>query len=156
MCRAPPDSAPTLPRFAARSLALGGREKPDFSRTIEPTLKPGVLAMKIFCLALLVALGACTNANHQAEIDAQLRAQDANQCRNYGYTPGSAAFAQCRQNLDQQRISAGEANRAVMLNYMLTHRESLLNTSLRRVVRRASQRQPALANSAAPTASKPR
>jgi hypothetical protein len=75
---------------------------------------------KIMCLALLVALGAC--ADHQAETARQLRAQFDTQCRNYGYTPGSVAFEQCLQNLDQQHMSAGDANRAVMLNYMLTHR----------------------------------
>jgi hypothetical protein len=67
-----------------------------------------------------MALGAC--ADREAEIAAQNRANDAVQCRNYGYTPGSVAFAQCRQNLDQQRMSAGAANRAVMLNYMLMNR----------------------------------
>jgi hypothetical protein len=55
-----------------------------------------------------------STAHPASDIDAR--------CRNYGYTPGSVAFAQCRQSLDQQQMNAGAANRAVLLNYMLTHR----------------------------------
>lgn len=37
------------------------------------------------------------------ESRADVRAQDRQQCREYGYKPGHTAFARCMQSLDERR-----------------------------------------------------
>jgi hypothetical protein len=40
----------------------------------------------------------------------------------YGAKPGSDAYVSCRMNIDNQRAAADNANRAIVGQYLLTHR----------------------------------
>jgi hypothetical protein len=40
----------------------------------------------------------------------------------YGAKPGSDAYVSCRMNIDNQRAAADNVNRAIVGQYLLTHR----------------------------------
>lgn len=57
----------------------------------------------------------------QAQAAAQAASDDA-QCQSYGAIPGSPVYVQCRMNLDNQRAQVAANDRAVAIQYLLTHR----------------------------------
>lgn len=57
---------------------------------------------KAFLLALLLA--GCQTTDERI-------ATDDHQCRSYGVVPGSAAYVQCRTNLDSNRASVAASER---------------------------------------------
>jgi hypothetical protein len=52
----------------------------------------------------------------------QIAANDDARCQGHGAKPGSDAYVSCRMNIDNQRAAADNANRAIVGQYLLTHR----------------------------------
>jgi hypothetical protein len=50
------------------------------------------------------------------------RLRDDTRCQSYGAKPGSDAYVFCRMNIDNQRAAADNVNRAIVGQYLLTHR----------------------------------
>ena len=82
-------------------------------------------------IAIVIACGLCLagcadyQARQQAEAAAQARqiaANDDARCQGYGAKPGSDAYVSCRMNIDNQRAAADNVNRAIVGQYLLTHR----------------------------------
>jgi hypothetical protein len=81
----------------------------------------------VLFLILVLPLPGCAQweAQERAAAEQQARAvADADdwRCRQYGATPGSQVYVQCRMNLDNQRFAASEANRQAAIGYLLSRR----------------------------------
>lgn len=72
------------------------------------------------------ALGQCLTEQceqQQAQYRASaIAANDDAICRNYGASPGTPVYVQCRMNLDNQRAAADTTQRAVITQYLLNRR----------------------------------
>jgi len=70
------------------------------------------------CATGLVAWANCppgsAGYNERHANDVNIQEDDETQCTNYGFTPGTVAFAQCRENLDINRMDQSNANNTAL------------------------------------------